>query len=226
MAEAYRESANPNAAASFPYLVREVAHGRSLTFDPCFHSMHWHADVQFIYVADGTIDVATLREYFIGTRTALHVLEELVRFTKTPPPTRAASVLVRLLRLVVLLREHVPLAPAETREDPNALRTKHVLRCIAARYAEGLTLDDLAQSAACSKSACLRAFRACMKTTPYKYLIEYRLEQAALLLRQAQTPITEIAEAVGFRHFSLFGKSFKEKTGMTPKEYRRQALNS
>lgn len=88
MAEAYRESANPNAAASFPYLVREVAHGRSLTFDPCFHSMHWHADVQFIYVADGTIDVATLREYFIGTRTALHVLEELVRFTKTLPPPR------------------------------------------------------------------------------------------------------------------------------------------
>lgn len=50
--------------------------------------------------------------------------------------------------------------------------------------------------------------------------IEYRLEQAALLLRQTNEPISSIAEAVGFHHFSLFGKSFKAKTGETPKQYR------
>ena len=50
--------------------------------------------------------------------------------------------------------------------------------------------------------------------------IEYRLEQAALLLRQTNEPIASIAEAVGFHHFSLFGKSFQAKTGETPKQYR------
>ena len=132
---------------------------------------------------------------------------------------------MRLLALVLLLRAHAPLEHGKAAEDSNTLRTKQILRYIAAHYAEDITLEDLAQSAHCSKSACLRAFRLLMKTTPYKYLIEYRLEQAALLLRQTQTPIGEIAEAVGFHQFSLFGKSFKRMTGQTPKEYRKaQAL--
>lgn len=285
MPESYLEATNPSAAKAFPYLVRETAHGESLTFDPAFHIMHWHDDLQFLYAADGVIDVQTLREHvtvqrgegiFINKdvvhcieagkdahyysflypanqlrflpgspanddlaavldgdalplcllteateweRHALALLRELLQFTTERPAAYALNVLVRLLALVLLLREHAPLAPAKA-DDVNAIRTKQVLQYIAAHYAEDITLDDLAQSSACSKSACLRAFRLLMKTTPYKYLIEYRLEQAALLLRQTNEPIGAIAETVGFHHFSLFGKSFKQKTGMTPKDYR------
>lgn len=158
-------------------------------------------------------------------RRALALLQELVGFTKETPDAFSCHVLLRLLALVLLLRAHAPLEHGKAAEDSNPLRTKQILRYIAAHYAEDITLEDLAQSAHCSKSACLRAFRLLMKTTPYKYLIEYRLEQAALLLRQTQTPIGEIAEAVGFHQFSLFGKSFKRMTGQTPKEYRKaQAL--
>ena len=60
MASVYLEAENPNAESAFPYLVREVVHGRSTTFDPAFHTMHWHSDVQFLYVAEGTVDVQTL----------------------------------------------------------------------------------------------------------------------------------------------------------------------
>ena len=158
-------------------------------------------------------------------RRALALLRDLVSFRQQEPDALACHVLVRLLALVLLLRAHAPLEHGKAAEDSNTLRTKQILRYIAAHYAEDITLEDLAQSAHCSKSACLRAFRLLMKTTPYKYLIEYRLEQAALLLRQTQTPIGEIAEAVGFHQFSLFGKSFKRMTGQTPKEYRKaQAL--
>ena len=48
--EKYIETANPNAAGDFPYMVREVAGGKSLTVDPAFHVMHWHADLQFLLV--------------------------------------------------------------------------------------------------------------------------------------------------------------------------------
>ena len=58
--KSYLEAENPNAEAEFPYLVREVVHGMSTTFDPAFHTMHWHSDVQFLYVEDGTVDVETL----------------------------------------------------------------------------------------------------------------------------------------------------------------------
>jgi len=154
-------------------------------------------------------------------RRALALLQELVSFTKETPDAFPCHVLVRLLALVLLLRTHAPLEHGKAAEDSNAIRTKQVLRYIAAHYAEDITLEDFAQSAHCSKSACLRAFHVSLNTTPYKYLIEYRLEQAALLLRQTQTPIGEIAEAVGFHQFSLFGKSFKRMTGQTPKDYRK-----
>ena len=283
----YIEAENPNAAEAFPYCVRETAYGRTLSFDPAFHVMHWHDDVQFLYVAEGTIEVQTLEDLvtirqgegcFLGKdvvhcvrstktahyynflypadrlrlapdspanddialvtsgtalplcpltaatdweRRALALLQELVSFTKETPDAFPCHVLVRLLALVLLLRTHAPLEHGKAAEDSNAIRTKQVLRYIAAHYAEDITLEDFAQSAHCSKSACLRAFRISLKTTPYKYLIEYRLEQAALLLRQTQTPIGEIAEAVGFHQFSLFGKSFKRMTGQTPKDYRK-----
>lgn len=285
MANAYLEAENPNAETAFPYLVREVAHGRSTTFDPAFHTMHWHSDVQFLYVADGTVDVQTLAAratvkkneaiylapnvvhciraaqtahyynflfpegqlHFLpgspanddlapvldGTslplfpltdgapweRDALARLQALVRFTKERPPIHAATILVQLFSLVLSLRTHAPLAAANT-GDADTVRTQHILQYIAAHYAEDITLDTLAASAHCSKSACLRAFRATLQTTPYKYLIEYRLEQAALLLRQTNKPVADIAEAVGFHHVSLFGKSFKAKTGATPHAYR------
>lgn len=78
----------------------------------------------------------------------------------------------------------------------------------------------MAESTHLSKSGCLRAFRLAMHTTPYQYLLEYRLQQAAERLLSTDLPIGQIALDTGFRQVSLFGKYFKEKTGFTPKEYR------
>lgn len=289
MRPSYLEAENPNAATPFPYCVRETLYGKAAPTDPGFHVMHWHDDLQFLYVADGTIEIQTLEDRLTvpqgegaflskgvvhcihsteadhyynllypadelrflpglpglpanddiarvldGTslplcpltqktaweRHAIHLLQELAAFAAQPPDFYDYRVLLHLFELVLLLRAHAPLAPTKKEEDANALRTKQILHYIAAHYAEDVTLDDLAASAHCSKSACLRAFRACMATTPYNYLIEYRLEQAALRLRQTDDPVAAIAEAVGFHHFSLFGKSFKAKTGQTPKAYR------
>lgn len=277
MAKSYPETTNPNAAQAFPYLVREVRSGRSTTFDPGFHVMHWHSDVQFLYAADGTVDVQTLHATYTvhpgeglflsrdvvhciraaqtahyynfiypadqlhfapgspanddlapildGTslpvcpltmetdwgRRALAQLQELAAFTEEQPDAYAANILVRLLDLVLLLRLHASLVQAARTDDANTARTKAVLQYIALHYADDITLADPAASAQCSKSACLRAFRTCMATTPYQYLIDYRLEQAALLLRQTQDPVASIAETVGFHHLSLFGKSFQKK---------------
>ena len=153
-------------------------------------------------------------------REALARLQALTRFTKERPPAFSATILVHFFELVLLLRTHAPFAATAERDDADTVRTRHILQYIAAHYAEDVTLYALAVSAHCSKSACLRAFRATLQTTPYNYLIEYRLEQAALLLRQTNAPVAAIAEAVGFHHVSLFGKSFKAKTGATPHAYR------
>lgn len=101
-------------------------------------------------------------------------------------------------------------------------RVSSFLQYIALHYGEDISLDILAASANVSKSECLRCFQTVLHTTPYRYLTEYRLSKAAEFLRQTSEPITAIAGKVGFSHISHFGKCFREKTGLSPSEYRKK----
>lgn len=58
--EQYINSVNLNIDTDFPYLVLDVINDNSFPRNPGFHVMHWHEDLQFILVLDGTIEVQTL----------------------------------------------------------------------------------------------------------------------------------------------------------------------
>ena len=53
-------SVNLNINTDFPYLVLDVINDNSYPRNPGFQVMHWHEDLQFIYVLNGTIEVRTL----------------------------------------------------------------------------------------------------------------------------------------------------------------------
>lgn len=57
---AFVNSVNLNADTDFPYLVLDVVNDRSYPKNPGFLVMHWHEDLQFIYVLEGAIEVRTL----------------------------------------------------------------------------------------------------------------------------------------------------------------------
>ena len=132
------------------------------------------------------------------------------------------EVLTQLCVLWLALCRVVQLPEAEPERRATGERMTIFLRHIAKHYGEALSLEQLARSAHVSKSECLRCFRASLQTTPYRYLMEYRLSRAAELLRRTDTPVGTIAADVGFRQASHFGKCFREKTGMSPSQYRRQ----
>ena len=50
----------------------------------------------------------------------------------------------------------------------------------------------------------------------YRYIKEYRLEQAAVELVRSRKPITEIAQRAGYDNASKFSESFKKRYGKTP----------
>ncbi len=59
-----------------------------------------------------------------------------------------------------------------------------------------------------------------MHTTPYNYLIEYRIKRSIELLNTTGLSVTDIAVNVGFNHVNHFIQSFKKSQGMTPKEFK------
>ena len=61
----------------------------------------------------------------------------------------------------------------------------------------------------------------------YKELLqEKRMQQAVYLLTNSKIPVTDIIESVGYDNTSYFYRKFRERYGMSPKEYRGQFVQN
>jgi AraC-like DNA-binding protein len=64
------------------------------------------------------------------------------------------------------------------------------------------------------------------RTTPSAFIQDRRLRLAAERLRRPDAPcITEVAMAVGFNDLTHFGRAFRKRYGVTPRDYRDGARN-
>jgi AraC family transcriptional regulator len=88
---------------------------------------------------------------------------------------------------------------------------------------EDLNLDALARGAGATPQALAQAFARVHHTTPHRYVIERRIEQARRLLIGTDKPLSEIALQTGFASQSHFSAAFKKLTGESPGAYRRSS---
>mgnify|MGYP002958842261 FL=1 len=93
-------------------------------------------------------------------------------------------------------------------------------------YRQELSLADLLSSAHMSKSYFLRLFRRYMGTTPYNYLVNFRITQAKERLVLTDHSVSEIAQEAGFGDASNFSTRFAKATGQSPMQYRKSTLKS
>lgn len=87
-----------------------------------------------------------------------------------------------------------------------------------------ISLGELSDIAGLSKRHFLRAFQESVGTTPYRYLLGLRIDEAKRRLAETDDSITDIALAAGFGHAQHFSTSFRKATGETPSSYRQNAL--
>jgi len=88
------------------------------------------------------------------------------------------------------------------------------------RYAESVTVADMAAAAQLSPSHFSREFRMAFGETPHRYLLTRRLERAATLLRTTDRSVTEICFMVGLSSVGSFTTSFSRMFGQSPTAYR------
>ncbi|WP_327070865.1 AraC family transcriptional regulator [Kitasatospora sp. NBC_01250] len=89
-----------------------------------------------------------------------------------------------------------------------------------ARYADPLTVAELAAAAGLSPAHFSRAFRRAFGESPHVYLLTRRLERAAALLRTTDRPIATVCLDVGLNSLGSFTTSFTRMFGRTPAAYR------
>jgi AraC-like DNA-binding protein len=106
---------------------------------------------------------------------------------------------------------------------PTVPPARHLLRAkdlADARYAEPLTIADMARAARLSPAYFSREFRRTFGESPHQYLLTRRLERAAALLRTTDWSIARICFAVGWQSVGSFTTSFGRMFGSSPSQYR------
>lgn len=131
-----------------------------------------------------------------------------------------ATLIVQTWLTIIQSLEFIPKKAISQKSYLHFERIQTMLRFIHENYAESISLADIAQSASISSSECTRTFKKFTHTTPYKYLINYRIKRSLDLLLMATSPISEIALNVAFNQTSHFIKEFKKQFGYPPKQYK------
>jgi len=96
---------------------------------------------------------------------------------------------------------------------------------IHSRYAEPITVTDIAAAAYLSPSYFSFMFRTFTGYTVKNYLNRYRLCRAAIDLRDSSKQLVEIAYIHGFSSQQAFTRSFSQMYGITPAQFRLQYLS-
>ena len=84
-------------------------------------------------------------------------------------------------------------------------------------YADGLTVQNLAEEANMSVSAFHSAFRKVTLESPLQYLKKVRLNKAKELIQLEGRRVNDAAHSVGYSSTSQFSREFKRHFNMTPK---------
>ena len=99
-------------------------------------------------------------------------------------------------------------------------RIRQILRAIAADPSRDIAA--LAQTLNLSSSRLSHLFKLETSCSLHAYLVDCRLETAALVLRTSETSVKEISYNVGYKHPPSFVRAFRNKFGCSPGEYRAQ----
>jgi AraC-like DNA-binding protein len=82
-----------------------------------------------------------------------------------------------------------------------------------------ITLSQLAKTAGYSQWHCARIFKELIGKTPFEYIRSLRLSKAALLLRDSQVKIIDVAFDFVFDSHEGFTRAFIKQFGVSPKRY-------
>ncbi|HXR70405.1 AraC family transcriptional regulator [Actinocrinis sp.] len=100
---------------------------------------------------------------------------------------------------------------------------RHLLRAkdlMDSRYAERLTVAEVAQAAGLGRAHFSREFKRAFGESPHVYLLTRRLERAAAMLRFTDRSVAEICMSVGLESVGSFTTSFTRTYGLSPTAYR------
>lgn len=179
------------------------------------------------------IDFTALKQNLLGSKWYMvgsagsrceHVFRELYESASYADHT---VLQLKVLELLLLLERIPQESGMDSYYSAEQTLLAHHLRDHLLTNREGyVSLAQLAAEHEMSVSHLQKLFKQVYGAPVYRYIKEYRLEQAAVELVRSRKPITEIAQHAGYDNASKFSESFKKRYGKTPSRYRADKTNA
>ena len=119
--------------------------------------------------------------------------------------------------IILFLREH-----SEREGMVHSAFLNRTLAYLYSHFSENITVKDAAEHMGYTANYFNTVFKNSLGIPFGQCLRQLRLNYATLLLRSSDIPITEVALEAGFESSAHFSRSFREKYGKSPKEYRKE----
>jgi AraC-like DNA-binding protein len=101
-------------------------------------------------------------------------------------------------------------------------RLNGIFNFVRENFKRQISLDEAAEIASMTSPSFARYFKKVTGKTFTHFVNEYRLVHASKLLAETAESITDVCFKSGFNNFSHFNKQFREYSGKSPSEYRKE----
>lgn len=112
--------------------------------------------------------------------------------------------------------------PSSTGQEPISPGMEMALHIIHNRFHSPITLKEAAELSALGERQFHRKFKSRTGMTFIEYVQSARIDEACRLLRTTDRKVADIASSVGYQDITFFNRLFRKKTGLSPREYRKE----
>ena len=134
-------------------------------------------------------------------------------------PCRSRSFFMEMLYFIIY--SFIEASPDNTDDTEHEEFTK-ITEYLNEHIADRITIDVLTKKFAINRNKLNALFMKQSSMTCLNYLLSLRIDLAKILLTRTELPVSEIGSRVGYPDQNYFAKIFKNCTGLTPSQYRKQ----
>lgn len=124
--------------------------------------------------------------------------------------------------VIEALRACAAATGAAPRRKLSAVQQRRLGEYFAGNLHRRISPQDLASHAGYSLDYFTKLFRATFGMNPRTWILEMRMQSAAIALEEGSLNVGEVAQAFGFGDPFYFSRQFKRWSGMSPSQYRRR----
>jgi AraC family transcriptional regulator of arabinose operon len=209
--------------------IRSIVVFEPSLLDPYLTSLR-HLQNFFRHMWHDTLDVKFIEQLEDGNDLDL-LLRQFHRSFSTPWASNEEKFEETILFLINFLRTQRPYWQKTDLLNDTAVKhpshpVEEIIQWIEQHYSEEFRLETLASALHLSPFYLSRLFHTATGSSITRYITARRIREACLLLQASSLSISAVGQAVGLNNPSYFNQLFKKATGITPHQYRLNALSS